>query len=52
LPLKILTVLMAIGLFASTTIGIVIALNMRAFRTGSLVALALGVVLPIVLLKL
>jgi hypothetical protein len=52
LPLKILTVLMAIGLFASTVIGMVIALSLRAARTGSLVALALGTVLPVVLLKL
>lgn len=52
LPLKILTVLMAIGLFASAVIGIVIALNLRGFRTGSLIALAIGTVLPIVLLKL
>jgi len=52
LPLKILTVLMAIGLFASTVIGMVIALSLRAARTGSLVALVLGTVLPIVLLKL
>ncbi|WP_267387744.1 hypothetical protein [Sphingomonas sp. GC_Shp_3] len=52
LPLKILTVLMAVGLFASTVIGMVIALNLRAYRTGSWVALALGTVLPIVLLRL
>lgn len=52
LPLKILTVLMSIGLFASTVIGMVIALSLRAFRNGALIALAVGVVLPIVLLKL
>jgi len=52
LPLKILTVLMAVGLFVSTVIGMVIALNMSAFRTGSLISLAIGTLLPIVLLKL
>lgn len=50
LPLKIFVLLLSIGLMASTTLGIWIALKMRAMRRLTLLLLAAGVVVPIVLL--
>ncbi|MGN6819144.1 MAG: hypothetical protein ACTHJR_10805 [Sphingomonas sp.] len=51
-PLKIFALLTAIGLFTTTLIGLTIALGTRAMRRKSLIALGLGVVVPIVLLVL
>jgi hypothetical protein len=50
LPLKIFVVLMAIGLIVSTLLGVTIALNNRTTRRVSILMLAAGTVLPIVLL--
>jgi hypothetical protein len=52
LPFKIFAVLMSIGLILSAVLGIVIALNSRATRLVSIVMLAAGVVVPILLLKI
>ena len=49
-PLKIFALLVAVGLFTTTLIGLTIALGTRAMRRQSLIALGLGVVVPIVLL--
>jgi hypothetical protein len=49
LPLKIFVVLMGLGLFVSTLLGVIIALNNRAMRRTSIVLLAVGTVLPLVL---
>lgn len=51
LPMKIFTVLAAIGLALSTIVGVVIALSIRSMRTVSLVLLAAGAVVPILLLS-
>ncbi|MBP2276359.1 MULTISPECIES: hypothetical protein [Sphingomonas] len=50
LPLKIFVVLLSIALSLSTITGIVIALASRAMRRISIILLALGTVVPIVLL--
>jgi len=49
-PLKIFALLIAIGLFTTTLIGLTIALGTRAMRRQSLIALGLGIVVPLVLL--
>lgn len=49
-PLKIFALLVAIGLFTTTLIGLTIALGTRAMRSKALIALGLGVVVPVVLL--
>jgi hypothetical protein len=49
--MKIFTVLVAIGLALSTIVGIVIALSIRSMRNISLVLLAAGSVVPILLLS-
>lgn len=51
-PLKIFALLTAIGLFVTTLIGLTIALGTRAMRRKSLIALGLGIVVPVVLLVL
>ena len=50
LPLKIFAVLVAIGLFASTLMGVVIALNNRAMRGMTIVLLIAGTIVPVLLL--
>jgi hypothetical protein len=50
LPLKIFVLALSIGLISTTGIGVFIGLQNRAARRGSLIALALGVVLPVVLI--
>ena len=50
LPLKIFVLSLAVGLMLSTLLGVYIGLKNRTARTGSLIALALGVVLPVVLI--
>ena len=50
LPLKIFVVVLALGLITSTLLGITIALNNRAMRRTSIVMLAAGTVLPLLLL--
>lgn len=50
LPLKIFVVLLSIALSLSTITGIVIALASRAMRRISIILLALGTVVPIILL--
>jgi len=49
-PLKVFALLTAIGLFVTTLIGVTIALGTRTMRRKSLIALALGIVVPVVLL--
>ena len=49
-PLKIFAMLVAIGLFTTTLIGLTIALGTRNLRRQALMALGLGVVVPVVLL--
>ena len=51
-PLKIFALLVAIGLFTTTLIGLTIALGIRAMRGKALIALGLGIVMPVVLLVL
>ncbi len=51
-PLKIFALLTAIGLFVTTLIGLTVALATRAMRRKSLIALGLGIVVPVVLLVL
>jgi hypothetical protein len=51
-PLKIFAMLVAIGLFTTTLIGLTIALGTRAMRGKALIALGLGVAVPVVLLLL
>lgn len=51
-PLKIFALLTATGLFVTTLIGLTIALTTRAMRRKSLIALGLGIVLPVALLVL
>jgi hypothetical protein len=51
-PLKIFALLVAIGLFTTTLIGLTIALGTRAMRGKALIALGLGVAVPIILLAL
>jgi hypothetical protein len=50
LPLKIFVLCLAVGLMASTGLGVVIGLQHAAYRPGSIIALALGVLLPIALI--
>ena len=52
LPMQILVVTMGVGLLLSALLGVTIALNSPATRRISLVMLAAGTVLPILLLKL
>lgn len=52
LPLKIFVLLLSIGLMTSTVLGIWIALKMRAMRRLTLILLAAGTLVPIVLLFL
>jgi len=52
LPLKIFVLCMAVGLISSALLGITIALRNRSVRRNSLIALALGTVLPVLLLLL
>ena len=52
LPMQILVVTMGVGLLLSALLGVTIALNSPATRRVSLVMLAAGTVLPILLLKL
>ena len=52
IPLKIFVLCMAIGLISSALLGITIALRNPTGRRNALIALALGVVLPILLLLL
>ena len=49
-PLKIFALLTAIGLFVTTLIGLTIALGTRTMRRKSLIALGLGIAVPVVLL--
>ncbi len=49
-PLKIFVGLLAVGLILSTLLGVYIGLKNRSARTGSLIALGLGVVAPIALI--
>lgn len=51
-PLKIFALLTAIGLFVTTLIGLTVALGTRAMRRNALVALGLGVVVPVILLMI
>src|SRR3954470_23859449 len=51
-PLKIFALLVAIGLFTTTLIGLTIALGTRAMRGKAVIALGLGIVVPAVLLVL
>ncbi len=50
LPLKIFVILLAIGLTISALLGVIIALSNRVTRRGSIVMLAAGAVVPLVLL--
>ena len=50
LPLKIFVLLLAVGLIISTSLGITIALTNRAMRRTSILLLAAGTVLPLLLL--
>jgi hypothetical protein len=50
LPLKIFVALLSAGLFMSTLLGVVIALNNRAARRASIAALIAGAILPLLLL--
>jgi hypothetical protein len=51
-PLKVFALLVAIGLFTTTLIGLTIALGTRAMRGKALIAFGLGIVVPVVLLVL
>ncbi len=51
-PLKIFALLVAIGLFVTTSIGLVIALTNRVLRRVSWVMVALGIAVPVVLILL
>ena len=52
LPLKIFVLLLSIGLMVSTVLGVWIALKMRAMRGLTLLLLAAGALVPVVLLFL
>jgi len=52
LPLKIFVTGLSIGLILSTLLGITIALNNRATRRASLILLAAGTIVPLLLLTL
>jgi hypothetical protein len=52
LPMQVFVTLLSLALMASTILGIVIALNSRAYRKVSLGMLAAGTVLPLILLML
>jgi hypothetical protein len=49
IPLKVFTVLLSIALIASSVLGTIIALNNRVSRRKSLIALGLGVIVPLLL---
>ena len=49
-PLKIFALLVAIGLFTTTLIGLTIALGTRNLRRPAFIELGLGIVVPVVLL--
>ncbi len=49
-PLKVFVGLMSIGLILSSLLGSVIALTVRSTRRGAVIMLALGMLLPIILL--
>ena len=51
-PLRIFAMLVAIGLFVTTSIGLVIALTNRMLRRVSWVMLALGIAVPVALILL
>lgn len=51
LPMKIFTVLVAIGLALSTLVGVVIALSIRSMRRVSVALLVAGSVVPLLLLS-
>jgi uncharacterized iron-regulated membrane protein len=51
-PLKVFALLVAIGLFTTTLIGLTIALGTRAMRGKAVIALGLGVAVPVALLVL
>ncbi len=51
-PLKIFALLVAIGLFITTSIGLVVALTNRVLRQVSWIMLALGVAIPVALILL
>lgn len=50
LPLKIFVTLLSAGLFLSTLLGVVIALNRPSARRASVAALVAGTILPLLLL--
>lgn len=50
LPLKIFVTLLSAGLFLSTLLGVVIALNRPSARRASIAALMAGTILPLLLL--
>ena len=50
LPLKVFVLCLAVGLIGSTGVGVYIGLSNRLARRSSLIALAAGIVLPIVLI--
>ena len=52
LPLKVFVLLVAVGLMVSAVLGVWVALQMRAMRRLTLLLLAAGTVVPIVLLFL
>lgn len=52
IPMKAFVLLLALGLMASSVMGVTIAMTNRASRKQTLVLLALGVVVPLALLFL
>jgi hypothetical protein len=52
LPLKIFVVIVALGLFISTLMGVVIALNNRAMKTKTIGLLVAGTLIPVAMLYL
>ena len=50
LPMKIFVALLSIGLIVSSLLGVMIALNNRATRRMSVVMLAVGTILPLLLM--
>lgn len=50
LPLKIFVLLLSIGLIVSTILGVIIALNNRSMRRVSIIMLASGTAIPLLLL--
>jgi hypothetical protein len=49
-PLKIFVLSLSVGLITSTLLGVYIGLQNKTYRRGSLIALFLGVALPLVLI--